>query len=50
MFGSFDSSSMWDNHEGISKRKIYILGRRFKDDKVQEPVVLYGNLEWRDGV
>lgn len=50
MFGSFDSSTMWDNQKGIEERKIYLLGTRFKDDKTKEPKVVYGNLEWRDGV
>lgn len=50
MFGSFDSSTMWDNQKGIEERKIYLLGTRFKNDITKEPKVIYGNLEWRDGV
>lgn len=50
MFGSFDASSMWDNHKGIAERKLYIIGRRFKDDATKEPVVVFGNLEWQGGV
>lgn len=50
MFDSPDASSLWDNKEGIEKRKIYLIGRRFKDEKAQEPVKVFGNLEWHDGV
>lgn len=50
MFGSFDIRSCWDNHKGIIDRKIYIMGRRFKDEETKEPICIYGNLEWRDGV
>lgn len=50
MFGSFDGSSLWDNQKGIEARKIYLIGTRFKDEKTKEPTVVYGNLEWIDGI
>lgn len=40
---------MWSNTEGIKKRHIFLIGTRFKDEKTQEPKVLYGNLERVDG-
>lgn len=49
MWGSLEGSAMWTNSDGIKKRAIYLLGTRFKDEKTQEPKVLYGNLERVDG-
>lgn len=49
MFGATDSGLMWDNHEGIAARKIFLLNRRFKDGVTKEPVKIYGNLERVDG-
>lgn len=50
MFDSVDSDShKWSNLDGIKKRKIYLIGKRFKDDKTKEPIVVYGNLERTDG-
>jgi hypothetical protein len=49
MFGATEGVSIWDNHEGIQSRKIYLLGTRFKDQKKKEPAVVYGNLERIDG-
>lgn len=48
-FGSFEGGSVWSNIDGIKKRSIYLIGRRFKDDTTKEPVVVYGNLERKDG-
>jgi len=48
-FGSFESASVWTNIEGIKKRQIYLIGRRFKDEKTKEPINIYGNLERVDG-
>jgi hypothetical protein len=48
-FGSFDSGSVWTNIDGIKKRSIYLIGTRFKDEKTQEPINVYGNLERVDG-
>lgn len=45
MWGSLEASSIWSNTEGIKERKIYIIGRRFKDDIKKDPVSMYGNLE-----
>ncbi len=45
MFESADSAGMWSNHEGIKERKTYLIGAR-----VKSPIVVYGNLEWKDGV
>lgn len=50
MFDSPDASSLWDNKKGIESRKIYLMGTRFKDPVTKEPVKVFGNLEWRDGV
>lgn len=50
IFGSFDSGNMWSNAKGIADRKIYLLGSRFKSEKTKEPIVVYGNLDWEDGV
>lgn len=49
MFGMADGGHVWSNHKGISDRKIYLLGTRFKDEKTKEPTVVYGNLERVDG-
>lgn len=50
MFESSDNASVWDNQKGINARKIYLLGARYKDEKTKEPKVVYGNLEWKDGI
>lgn len=50
IFGSYDSGNMWSNAKGIADRKIYLMGARFKDEKTKEPIVVYGNLDWADGV
>ncbi len=50
MFDSPDAASIWSNQKGINARKIYIMGRRFKDDATKEPTAIYGNLEWKDGI
>lgn len=49
MWGSIEGTSQWSNTKGIKERKIYLIGRRFKDEKTKEPTVVYGNLEWQDG-
>jgi hypothetical protein len=49
MFGSFDGGTVWSNQKGISDRKIYLMGTRFKDPVTREPRVVYGNLERVDG-
>lgn len=50
IFGSFEGGQVWDNHKGIVERKLYVINQRFKNDITKEPKVLYGNLEWREGV
>jgi hypothetical protein len=50
MFGSADGGDYWENQKGIANRVIHILGSRFKDDKTQEPIVVRGNLEWKEGI
>lgn len=50
IFGSFETGNMWSNAKGIADRKIHLIGARFKDTKTQEPTVVYGNLEWLDGI
>lgn len=50
MFGSTDQLSVWSNTEGILARKLQLQGLRFKNEKTKEPVKVFGNLEWRDGI
>lgn len=50
IFGSFESGNMWSNAKGIANRKIYLMGTRFKDEKTKEPTVVYGNIDWVDGI
>lgn len=50
MFESAEDGKTWDNYEGVKKRAIYLLGTRFKNENTKEPVGVYGNLEWKDGV
>lgn len=50
IFGSFESGNMWSNAKGIAGRKIYLIGTRFKNTKTQEPTVIWGNLDWKDGI
>lgn len=49
MFGATEGTHAWSNSKGILERKIFLVDRRFKDEKTQEPCVVYGNLEWVDG-
>lgn len=49
MFDTPDTESLWDNKGGIESRKIFLIGRRFKDEKTQEPIKVFGNLEWPEG-
>lgn len=50
IWGSLEGGDFWSNHAGIAARKVYLLGARFKDEKTQEPINVYGNLEWKDGI
>lgn len=50
IWGSMEGGAFWDNTKGIQSRQIYLLNRRFKDDVSQEPVKIFGNLEWKDGI
>lgn len=50
LWGSLEGGDFWDNGKGIEERKIYIIGRRFKDEISKEPTTVYGNLEWKDGI
>lgn len=50
MFESFDAKGKWANADGIESRKIYLLGTKYKSEKTKEPTVVYGNLEWKNGV
>lgn len=50
MFGTFDSGNFWSNHSGVVQRKIELADIRVKDPETMEPRVLYGNLEWEDGI
>lgn len=46
MFGSTDQATLWRNQDGIMARRTLLQGIRFKDTGVQEPIKVYGNLEW----
>lgn len=50
MFGSTDEVSIWQNTEGIIKRSQLLKTIRFKDEISKEPISIFGNLEWRDGI
>lgn len=50
MFETSEGGRFWDNHEGIEARKIYLKGTTIKNKNTKEPTVVYGNLEWKDGV
>jgi hypothetical protein len=50
MFGATDDSNIWSNADGIKKRVVYLSGRRYKVSSEKEPVRVYGNLEWKEGV
>lgn len=50
MFEMTDGGKFWDNHAGIEARKIYLLGTKYKDPKTKEPVVVFGNIDWKDGI
>jgi len=50
MFGSTDTVSVWDNTKGITERILYLQGVRVKNTITNEPINIYGNLEWRNGV
>lgn len=49
MWGSLEAASVWSNTAGMKERKIYIMGRRFKDDVTKEPIIQFGNLERIEG-
>lgn len=49
MFGATEGSHIWSNQKGITERKLFLIGKRFKDDVTKEPIVVYGNLERIDG-
>lgn len=50
IWGSMETTDFWDNSKGIEARKVYLIGTRFKNDATKEPKVVYGNLEWEDGI
>lgn len=50
MFGSTEGGQFWSNVKGINERKIFLIGARFKDEKTQEPIRVFGNLHWKDGI
>lgn len=50
IWGSLEGGHFWDNTNGLKARQIFLINRRFKDDTTQEPVVVRGNLEWKDGI
>jgi len=50
LWGSMEGGHFWDNTEGLKKRQIYLLGTRFKNQESKEPLVVRGNLEWKDGI
>lgn len=50
MFESSEGGDFWDNREGLKQRQIYLLNRQYKNEETKEPVRVFGNLEWKDGV
>ncbi len=51
MFSSFDKlNETWSNLEGINNRMNFLKNRRFKNDITKEPCLIYGNIEWKDGI
>lgn len=51
MFGSFDNNNAtWSNAKGIIERMEFLTNRRFKDDETKEPILVYGNLVWKDNI
>ena len=51
MFSSFDKNNdTWANADGINDRMLFLKNRRFKDEITKEPCLIYGNLEWVDGI
>lgn len=50
IWGTLEGGHFWDNTDGLKKRQIYLLGTRFKDEKTKEPVKVFGNLEWKEGI
>lgn len=50
MFESTEGNEFWDNRKGIKERQIYLLGTRVKDIKTGEPIKVFGNLEWKEGI
>lgn len=50
IWGSMEGGAFWDNHKGIQKRQIYLLGTRFKDEKTQEPTIIRGKFDWKEGI
>lgn len=50
MFESTETNGFsWGNREGIKKRRDYLERTKFKDSENKEPIVIYGNLEWKNG-
>lgn len=50
MFGATDDAKIWDNNKGINDRCVYLRTAKFKDNVSKEPITIYGNYEWRDGI
>lgn len=49
IFSSVDDV-IWTNAEEMQKRKIYLIGTKYKDAEQTEPKYLVGNYEWKDGI
>lgn len=50
MFGSSEGAYLWDNKKGIVARNLFLVGRKFKDTKTNEPINIWGVHEWKDGI
>lgn len=51
MFGAFEGkNTTWANQTGIEARKTFLIGTKYKNPITKEPKVIYGNLEWNDGI
>ena len=50
MFGSQDGRSIFENHDGIVEREKFLSTTIYKNEITKEPIGMWGNLEWENGV
>lgn len=49
-FGMGEVKTQWDNHKGLAARKLYLSRTVYKDEATKEPKIMWGNLEWKNGI